>query len=91
MDAASRPIAAALAVLDDVELRAMTPPQPRRFATGGYVDGPGAPALSNTKGAPVRGITLIFQPQKMDAEEVRRTVIPELNKVLRTSGQRIAG
>lgn len=66
--------------------RAMTPPQPRRYATGGYVDGPGAPALSTSvKGRSGQEVHVHFHADKMDAAEVRRTVIPEINKILRAA------
>lgn len=59
----------------------VAPPQPRRFANGGYVDGPGAPMP--TSGASVKGPlpSITINVQHLTEDELNRTVRPWLIKL----------
>lgn len=60
---------------------------PRRYANGGYVDGPGAPAVSVTEPASKNNgaLTVNIYPQHLTEQELNTTVLPWLNRKLRTS------
>lgn len=60
----------------------IAPPRPLAFANGGSVPGGPLTSGSSAGSGPVRDIHLHFSSTKMDADEVRRTVIPEIRKVM---------
>ena len=66
----------------------MTPPQPpRRYATGGYVDGPGAPMLPSASKSPrpYNGPPIIINMQDVSEDTLNRVVKPWFNKLTRAS------
>lgn len=62
------------------------PPQPRRYADGGYVDGPGAPMRSLTALTGGGGnLTVNVYPQRFDERTFNEEIVPRFKRLQATS------
>jgi len=63
----------------------VSPPRPLAFAAGGMVPGGAAISTATGSGSAVGSVTVNIYAQRVDEAEVRRSVIPALNKIMKSS------